>query len=118
MANFAFVVHRVTPGKPEYNVVSTQSEGWKVKSRLKSTEPKRTWDVEIRGRTWAEKESILSHYTGQQGFNVPFNWIVTPNWFTNGSNTTYYVRYKDFSMANPPGMGNVWEIDISFIEEL
>lgn len=118
MANFTFAIHRMTPGKPEYNVASTQMEGWKVKSRLKSTDPKRSWEVEIRGRTNAERDSIIAHYDGQNGFNVPFNWVVTPNWFTNGVPTTYFVRYKEFSYANPPGIGNIWDFVISFIEEL
>lgn len=118
MANFTFAIHKMAPGKPEYNVLSTQGEGMKVKSRLKSTDPKRTWEVEIRGRTTAEKDSILAHYNGQNGFNIPFNWVVTPTFFVGGVATTYYVRYKEFTMANPPGLGNIWEIGITFVEEL
>lgn len=118
MANFTFPIHRMSPGKPEYNVISTQMEGWKVKSRLKSTEPRRTWEVEIRGRTNSEKDSIVAHFDGQNGYNIPFNWIVVPNFFTGDNDTTYYVRYKEFSYSNPPGLGNIWEIIISFAEEL
>jgi hypothetical protein len=118
MANFTFAIHRLSPGKPEYNVVSTQMEGWKVNSRLKSTEPKRTWVVEIYGRTNAEKANIIAHYDGQQGFNLPFNWVVTPTFFSGDTPTTYYVRYKEIEYVNPKGLGNIWDFTITFVEEL
>lgn len=118
MADFTFSVHRVTPGKPEYNVVSTPMEGWKVKSRLKSTHPRRTWTIEIRGQTNDEKDLILAHYDGQNGFNIPFNWIVTPDFFSGSTPTIYYVRYKEFTYENPEGIGNIWHFNIVFVEEI
>ena len=118
MADFTFAIHRCTPGVPEYNVLSTPMEGWKVKTRMKSTHPKRTWNIEIRGQTNAEKDSIISHYSGQGASNVPFNWVVTPIFFCGGTATTYYVRYKEVSYENPDGVGNVWNFSITFVEEL
>jgi hypothetical protein len=118
MANFTFEIHRLTPGKPEYNVLSTPMEGWKVKSRLKSTHPRRTWDIEVRGQTNTEKDLILAHYDGQNGFNLPFNWTVNPTFFSGDVSTTYYVRYKEFKYENPAGLGNVWNFTITFVEEI
>jgi len=118
MADFTFEIHRLTPGKPEYNVIFTGMEGWKVKSRLKSSDPKRTWTIEIYGRTNSEKDAIIAHYDGQEGANTPFNWTVNPIFFSGGVSTTYYVRYKEIEYANPKGLGNVWDFTISFVEEL
>jgi hypothetical protein len=118
MADFSFPIHRMSPGAPEYNVLQTDMEGWKRKSRLKSTHPRRTWDIEIRGRTNSEKDLIIAHWDGQAAGNLPFNWIVTPTFFSGGVPTTYYVRYKELKYENPEGMGNVWNFNISFVEEL
>jgi hypothetical protein len=118
MADFTFSIHRCSPGPKEYNVTSTPMEGWKVKSRMKSTHPRRTWGVEIRGRFNDEKDSILAHYDGQGGFNTPFNWVVTPIFFCGNVATTYYVRYKELTYENPDGLGNIWNFSINFVEEL
>jgi hypothetical protein len=118
MADFTFPIHRCTPGPKEYNVLSTTSEGWKVKTRMKTTHPRQTWNVEIRGRTDAEKDSIVSHYDGQGANNVPFNWVVTPVFFAGGTPTTRYVRYKEFSWENPDGLGNIWNFAITFVQEV
>ena len=115
MADFTFAVHRVTPEPPKYNVLQTKMEGWRVKRRLKSTVPQRRWSIEIRGQTNTERNSILSHWSGQYGPLTPFNWIVTPTFF---GDATYYVTYEDFSYANPEGMGNIWNFSIIFLEEI
>ena len=117
MADFSFEIHRCAPGTPEYNLTSSQMEAWKIKSRLKSTHPRSTWEIEIRGRTNAEKDLILAHYNGQGGYNIPFNWIVTPIFFSGDTPTTRYVRYKEFKYSNPPGVGNIWDFVIVFVEE-
>lgn len=114
MADFTFEIHRLTPEAPKYNVLQTKMEGWRVKRRLKSTEPQRRWTVEIRGRINSERDSILSHYNGQIGSLTPFDWIV-PTFF---GGQTFYVTYESFTYENPDGMGNVWDFQIIFIEEL
>lgn len=114
MADFSFDVHRVTPEAPVYNVLKTPMEGTRIKRRLKSTDAQRRWSVEIRGRTTAEKNSILSHYNGQTGTLLPFNWNVPAAW----GGDTFYVTYDEFSYENPNGLYNVWEIFIVFLEEI
>jgi hypothetical protein len=115
MADFSFEIHRLTPEAPKYNVLATKMEGWRVKRRLKSTAPQRRWTIEIRGRTNGERDSILSHYNGQFSSLIPFNWIVTPIFF---GNYTFYVTYEEFEYDNPDGLGNVWNFNITFLEEL
>jgi hypothetical protein len=118
MADFTFTIHGCKPGPPVYNSLITDMEGWKVKARLKSTHPKRSWQIEIRGQTNDERDLIVAHYDGQGGNVTPFNWVVTPVFFSNDTPTTYYVRYKEFSYDNIPSLGNVWNFQISFVEEL
>ena len=81
---------------------------------MKSTLSQRQWTIEIRGRTNTERDAILSHYNSMKGSLTPFNWIV-PTFF--GGNT-FYVTYGDFSYSNPDGMGNIWNFQIMFVEEL
>lgn len=114
MADFTFEIHRMTPGIPKYHVVQTQFEGWKIKRRLKSSDPRRSWNVEIRGRTNTERDAIISHWNTQKGTLIPFNWVV-PTFF---GGDTFYVVYVDMSYANPEGLGNIWNFDINFLEEL
>ena len=114
MADFTFGIHRLTPEKPNYNVLQTKMDGWRVKRRLKSTVPQRRWSMEIRGRTNSERDSILAHYNGQTGSLTPFDWIV-PTFF---GGQTFYVTYEDFSYENPDGLGNIWNFQIIFLEEL
>jgi hypothetical protein len=114
MADFNFNIHRMTPEAPKYNVVATKMEGWRVKRRLKSTQPQRRWVIEIRGRINSERDLILAHYNGQNAGLTPFNWVV-PSFF---GGQTYYVTYEDFSYENPDGLGNVWNFLIVFLEEL
>ena len=115
MVDFAFPVHRVSPEAPKYNVLQTKMEGWRVKRRLKSSLPQRRWTVEIRGRTNSERDLILTHYNGQQGPLTPFDWIITPTFF---GNETIEVTYESFTYENPDGLGNVWNFNIIFLEEL
>lgn len=114
MADFTFDIHRMTPEKPRYNVIQTKMEGWRVKRRLKSTVPQRRWAVEIRGRTNTERDAIIAHYNGEYGELTPFNWIV-PTFF---GGDTFYVTYEEFSYSNPPGLGNIWDFSIVFLEEI
>jgi len=114
MANFSFPIHRMTPGTPQYNVISTKFDGWKIKKRLKSSTPLRTWNIEIRGRTNTERDAIIVHWNTQNGSLIPFTWDV-PTFF---GGTSFYVTYVDMSYANPDGIGNIWNFDINFMEEL
>lgn len=114
MTDFDFPVHRMTPGPPKWNVLQTQMEGWTKKTRLKSTVPVREWTIEIRGRTNTERDLIIAHYNGQFGETTAFNWIV-PEFF---GGETYYVRYKTFSYENPEGLGNIWNFEIGFEEDM
>jgi len=118
MADFTFTIHRCSPGTPTYNVLVTPMEGWRKKTRLKSTHPLQTWNVAIRGQTNTEKDLIVAHYKGQGGYLTPFNWVVTPSFFSGDTPTTYYVRYKEFTYENPDGLGNIWNFDITFEEDL
>ena len=115
MTDFSFAIHRLTPEPPKYNVLTTQMEGWRVKRRLKSTQPQRRWAIEIRGQTNSERDLILTHWNGQKGSLTPFNWIVTPIFF---GDDTFYVTYEELSYVNPSGIGNVWHFNITFLEEL
>lgn len=115
MADFTFSFHRMTPLEaPKFNVLQTQMEGWKTKTRLKATDSKRSWEIEIRGRTDSERDSIVSHWNGQYGITNPFNWVLPSDW----GNTTYYVKYVSMTYSNPPGFYNVWDFIITFIEEI
>ena len=115
MGNFTFPIHRMTPlSAPVYNVVKTQMEGWHIKRRLKSANPVRRWEVEIRGRTNSERDEIIAHWNSQKGDVIPFNWVVPTFWGGN----TFYVTYEEMNYDNPPGLGNVWDFVIIFKEEL
>lgn len=115
MADFTFDFHRCTPREaPKYNVLKTQMEGWKVKTRLKSTDPVRWWEIEIRGRTNTERDLIIAHWDGQFGQTTPFNWVRPASW----DGITYYVTYESMNYTNPPGFFNVWDFVIIFKEEI
>ena len=87
-----------------------------INGRLKSTAPQRRWQIEIRGRTTAEKDAIVSHFNGQKSNLTPFNWVVNPTTFDNA---TYYVTYEEFQFENSQQyLYNVWDFSIIFLEEL
>jgi hypothetical protein len=102
----------MSPSAKKYNVLKTEMEGMKVKTRLKSTSPVREWEIEIRCRTNTERDAILTHYEGQNGSLTAFNWTA-PTFF---GGETYFVRYKEFEYENPEGLGNVWNFRIIFEE--
>jgi hypothetical protein len=113
--DFTFEIHRCVPHAPQYNIIKTQMEGFREYRRLKSTDPIRRWDIEMRGKTNAERDSILSHYNFHNGGLDPFYWTPNPTFF--GSDTEY-VTYEDFQMDCPEGLGNIWHFYITFKEEL
>lgn len=112
MGNFTFGVHRVTPTAPKFNVLQTEMEGMKIKSRLKSTDPVQSWTIEIRGRTNSEAALIKAHWITQQGQTIPFNWIVPTFW----GGETRYVQYVSMEYENPDGLGNIWNFVINVKE--
>jgi hypothetical protein len=115
MADFTFGLHSMIQlGPSEYNVLSTKGEGWTVKTRLKSTRPARRWQVEIRGRTIAERDLILAHWDTQYGTLDYFNWIVPAFW----GGETYVVYYETMDISNPENIGNIFEFSIVFKEAL
>jgi len=115
MANFSFDIHRCTAKTPVWNNIATEMEGMKKKTRLKSTQPKRTWEIELRLQDGSETQNVLDHFNGQYGINgTPFNWI-QPDFF--GGNT-YYVRYVGLDYSNPEGLGTHWNFSIIFEESL
>jgi len=118
MADFTFEIHSFNPEPPVYNIIQTKMEGWRIKRRLKSSLPQSRWSIEIRGRTNAEKDAILAHYTGQTAGLTPFNWTVTPAWFDSTGGSPYYVTYESFSYTHVAGMNNIWNFEITFLEEL
>lgn len=118
MADFTFEIHSFTPEAPKYNVLSTKTEGWRVKRRLKSTDPQRRWSIEIRGRTTVEKDAIVDHFNGQKADLLPFNWVVTPAAFDVTGDGTYYVTYEEFQFDNAESVYNIWDFSIIFLEEL
>lgn len=113
MADFTFECHHCEPGTPIYNVLSTEMEGVTEKSRLISTRPKKTWQIEIRLQTKAERDQVLAHYTGQSGTLIPFNWTTVPSYID--STSTYYVKYVEYSETLTATLFN---ITIKFKEAL
>jgi hypothetical protein len=114
MANFAFVPHHCTPKRKDYNVVRTDMEGMRIKTRLKSTNPIREWELEFRVQNNTERAALLSHYDGEYGILTPFNWTSVPDYIS--AETSIYVRYKVYSEELV--VNNVWEITIEFEESL
>jgi len=115
---FNFPVHSIDIHTPKWNVLQTDFEGWKRKTRLKSTEPMRGWSVEIRGRTNAEMALILAHYNDNQGPLTNFQWNILPTIWNAGYGTYYQVQYDSMEFANPNNKANIWEFTITFREWL
>ncbi|MDY0313758.1 MAG: hypothetical protein RBR32_01645 [Bacteroidales bacterium] len=113
MADFAYVPHRVEPGTPQYNVLTTEMEGFKKKRRIVTTDPKRTWTLYFRGQSKTERDLLLAHYKGQYGQGTPFNWTSVPSYISDDS--SYYVAYESYSEVCI--MNNIWEITIVFEEQ-
>jgi hypothetical protein len=115
---FSFDVHSINPHTPEYNVLQTQMEGWKRKTRLKSTDPVRRWTVEVRGRTNSEKDLIVAHWDDNNGPLTNFTWNVLPAIWNTGYGTSYQVQYESMEYDNPDGKANIWDFTITFREWL
>ena len=114
MANFNFIPHHCSPTRKDYNVVRTDMEGMRIKTRLKSTRPIREWELEFRIQNKTERDALLSHYDSQYGTLSPFNWTSIPTYIS--SEASVYVRYKSYSEELM--VMNVWEIKISLEEAL
>lgn len=111
MADFAWEPHRVEPGVPEWNTVSSEMEGMRKKVRLKSTRPKMIWTLFFRGQSTAEKNAKLAHYNGQYKDLIPFNWTSVPSEIGTGP---YNVRYQALKIDHI--MNEIWELEITFEE--
>jgi hypothetical protein len=116
--SFNFEIHSIKPKTPEWNVLQTDFEGWSRKTRLKSTDPIRRWETEIRGRTNTEKDLILAHFNDQNGSYMNFTWNILPAIWNTGYGTSFQVQYESFEYANPSGVANIWEFVIAFREWL
>ena len=113
---FEFEVHSIDPQTPEWNVLQTDFEGWKRKTRLKSSDSIRRWIIEIRGRTNSEKDAILAHYNDQNGPFYNFTWNVLPAIWNAGYGTSFQVQYESVEYANPGNVANIWDFTITFRE--
>ena len=92
MADFAFVPSRSFEVERGYNVLRTEMEGFKIKTRLKSNKKKRVFELFFMGLTVAEKDSIVSHYDGQYSGLTPFYWTTVPD-HVSSTEDSIYVRY-------------------------
>jgi hypothetical protein len=114
MSDFNFIPHHCSPKRKDYNVVSTDMEGMRIKTRLKSSLPMREWELEFRIQNKTERDALLSHYDSQYGTLTPFNWTSIPTYIS--SETSIYVRYKIYSEELI--VQNVWTIQIELMEAL
>jgi hypothetical protein len=111
---FNFNIHRCTAKTPVWNNVATEMEGMKKKRRLKSTLPKRAWEIEIRMRNAAERDEILAHFNANYGINgETFLWRQMPSFY---GTLEVYVCYIGFEYSNPQGLGTHWDFNITFEE--
>lgn len=112
--DFNFTPHHCVPLKKDYNVLRTEMEGMKVKTRLKSTRPLRAWELEFRIQNNNERLAYLGHWDNQYGICVPFNWLSVPDYIsTESSIYVRYISYKEELIVN-----NVWIITVQFEEAL
>jgi hypothetical protein len=116
--DFDFYVHSIKPEIPQYNVLHSDYEGWKRKSRLKSSLPIRKWQIEIRGQTNSEKDLIVAHWDSCSGTVEDFTWNVLPSIWNTGYGTSYQVQYESMDYSNPEQMANIWNFVIVFREYL
>lgn len=118
MAAFNFEVHSIDPQTPEYNVLQTDFEGWKRKTRLKSSLPIRKWTIEVRGRSNSEKDLIVAHWSGESGPLNNFTWVILPTIWNVGYGSSYQVQYESMTYENPDEIANIWDFVIVFREWL
>jgi hypothetical protein len=114
MANFSWISHRTEPDAPIWNVVSTDMEGMKKKTRLKSTDPMRMWTLFFRIQTNAERETLLGHFNAQYGSTEPFYWTSVPDHIS--AEASIYVRYVYYKETIQ--LYDIWEIEVKFEEVL
>jgi hypothetical protein len=117
-ADFVWTPHRVEGGIPMYNVVKTDMEGMRTKTRLKSTKPTRTWTLYFRIQTQVEFEAILNHYKSVSGTLQEFHWTgsAIPAHVNPASESYFNVRYNDLSAE--PVAWTVWNLTIKFDEAI
>ena len=109
MADFTFECHHCEVGTPAWNVLSTDMEGLRKKTRLVSSLPMKSWTLVFRLLTKDERDLILAHYNAQKGPLTPFNWTSIPNW-VDTSVSYYYVRYKSYK--EQLSAGTLWEVTV------
>lgn len=112
--NFTWDSHRVEPIGPKYNVLVTEMEGMRKKTRLKSTKPARSWKLYFRVQNNTERTALKGHYDGQFGELTPFYWTSIPEHISDES--SIYVRYTSYE--EDPIQFNTWEISMTFEEVL
>ena len=115
---FNFEVHTIKPKTPKWNVLQTDYEGWNRKTRLKSTDSVRGWEIGVRGRTNTEKDIILAHFNDHKGPLTFFTWNVLPTIWNAGYGTSYIVTYASMEYVNPGNVANIWDFVINFEEWL
>ncbi len=109
MADFDFVCHHCEPGTPSWNVLSTDMEGMRKKTRLVSSLAMKSWILVFRLLTKTERDLMLAHYNAQKGALTPFNWTSIPSW-VDTSVSYYYVRYKSYKEQLIAA--TLWEITV------
>lgn len=115
MSDFAFDCHHITVNPPEWNVLLTDMEGMRKKTRLVSSLPKKSWILVFRLLTKDERDLILAHYNTQKGSLIPFYWTSIPSW-VDTSVSYYYVRYTSYKETL--SAGTLFELEITFEEAL
>lgn len=115
MADFAYECHHIEPGTPVWNVLMTDMEGMRKKTRLVSSLPKKSWTLTFRLLTKDERDLVLAHYNAQKGSLTPFHWTSIPSW-VDTSVSYYNVRY--ISYKEQLSAGTLWEIEVQFEEAL
>jgi hypothetical protein len=113
MPDFNFSIHHIEPGPPIFNVLSTDMEGYKKKTRLITTLPKRTWKVFMYLLTKAERDLVLAHYNSCYGGLTSFHWTSVPTYIDTVSYyNVIYTGYKETLTAT------LFNIEIDFEEFL
>jgi len=118
MADFVWKPHRVEGGIPQFNVVKTDMEGMRTKTRLKSSKPTRSWTLYFRIQTQVEYEALYNHYKSMYGTLQEFHWAgsAIPDHMNPEDESFFNVRYESFE-TDPVAWG-VWNITIKFVEAI
>jgi len=112
---FSYIPHHIEPGTPVWNVLMTDMEGMRKKTRLISSLPKKSWTLTFRLLTKVERDALLDHYNAQKGSLTPFHWTSIPTYIDTSVSyyNVRYVLYKEQLSA-----GTLWEVTVELEESL